>query len=74
MALRSGFLSPEATSPGAEGLSKAKGRKVPVKEAQEAFIDAFEEARRKVKSEDIREASRKRSQASSSRNSRRQAS
>jgi len=56
MALRSGFLSPEATSPEAGGLSKAKGRKVPVKEAQEAFIDAFEEIRRKVKSEDIREA------------------
>ena len=56
MALRSGLLSSETTSSGAEGLSKARGRKVSVKEAREAFVDAFEEIRRKVKSEDIKEA------------------
>ena len=56
MALRSRLLSSEMTSMRAEGLSKARGRKVSVKEAREAFVDAFEEIRREVKSEDIREA------------------
>ena len=56
MALRSGLLASETTSPRAEGLSKARGRKVSVKEAREAFVDAFEEIQRKVKSEDIKEA------------------
>jgi len=57
MALRSSLLSPCKTPHlRAEGLSKAKGRKVSVKEAREAFIDAFEEIQRKVKSKDLREA------------------
>jgi len=57
MALRSSLLSScKAPHPRAEGLSKAKGKKVSVKEAREAFIDAFEEIQRKVKSKDLREA------------------
>jgi len=57
MALRSSLLSSCKTPhPRAEGLFKAKGKRVSVKEAREAFIDAFEEIQRKVKSEDIREA------------------
>jgi len=57
MALRSHLLfSCTAAHSRAEGLSKAKGKKVSVKEAREAFIDAFEEIQRKVKSKDLREA------------------
>ena len=56
MTLRSSLLASETTSLGAEGLSKTRGRKVFVEEAREAFVNAFEEIRRKVKSEDIRGA------------------
>jgi len=56
MALRSSLLSSKAPHPRAEGLLKAKGEKVSVKEAREAFIDAFQEIQRKVKSKDLREA------------------
>jgi len=57
MALRSSLLSScKAPHPRAEGLSKARGRKVSVKEAREAFVDAFEEIQRRVKSKDLREA------------------
>jgi len=57
MALRSSLLSScKAPHLRAEGLFKAKGKRVSVKEAREAFIDAFEEIQRKVKSKDLREA------------------
>lgn len=57
MALRSSLLSScETPYPRAEGLFKAKGKRISVKEAREAFIDAFEEIQRKIKSKDLREA------------------